>query len=303
MDENWAAEANKPSQTSGRHRGRWLLTLFLVLLFVGLGVYTFAGADLAERAAGLLAANNPAVAVRDAIATLVPTPKPGTLLAAAGVVPTTTPTPAAAQVLVVANTDGDGVALRKAPGSTERLSAWPEGAKLTVVGADQQAAGITWRHVRDASGNVGWVPAQYAAPVSGGGAPVPAPTGTPAGRAALQTANRTLLIGEVQFVMQVGSSKPEQGGEFAVVSVTLRNVGEQRVLYAPADFWLQNSQGNITNAKVVTGITNPLELGQLAPNGWVSGRLVFEVPKGDRDLVLIWSPCPESCQERQIELP
>jgi micrococcal nuclease len=101
--------------------------------------------------------------------------------------PTPTPEPTVpevpAEALQVANTDGQGVYLRAEPRlDAERVRAWPEGARLDVVGPDASVDGATWRKVMDPVGNVGWVPAQYVAPLvvptrtPGPAGPTPTPT-------------------------------------------------------------------------------------------------------------------------------
>lgn len=82
--------------------------------------------------------------------------------------PTAAPPTATPSAYLVANTGGDGVYLRRAPGSDERIKAWPDRTRLTVAGADRQVGGKTWRNVKDPDGNVGWVLADYLEPVAGG---------------------------------------------------------------------------------------------------------------------------------------
>lgn len=78
--------------------------------------------------------------------------------------PTSTATPTAPVFVVVANTGGDGVYLRRTPAMGDRIIAWPEGTVLEVVGPDTVSEGRTWKHVKDPKGNVGYVPLQYTKP-------------------------------------------------------------------------------------------------------------------------------------------
>lgn len=68
---------------------------------------------------------------------------------------------AATTTVIVGNTGGDGVYLRRSPAVADKVRAWPDGTVLLVVGPDRQAEGRVWKNVRDPSGTVGWVPAQY----------------------------------------------------------------------------------------------------------------------------------------------
>jgi hypothetical protein len=74
---------------------------------------------------------------------------------------TATAPPAAAPVFVVANTGGDGVYLRRTPNLDDRDTAYPDGTRLTAIGADVTAGGQVWHHVRTPDGKAGWVPAKY----------------------------------------------------------------------------------------------------------------------------------------------
>ncbi|MBI4320348.1 MAG: hypothetical protein HY675_17805 [Chloroflexi bacterium] len=64
-------------------------------------------------------------------------------------------------VVRVANTDGDGVYLRRTPRLGDRIVAWPDNTQLEVVGDDVEAEGLVWRNVKDPRGNVGFVPDKY----------------------------------------------------------------------------------------------------------------------------------------------
>ena len=62
----------------------------------------------------------------------------------------------------VTGTGGEGVTLRDAPTTTgKRLGVVAEGARLSVIGDDVQGAGHTWKNVKTAAGQSGWVAADY----------------------------------------------------------------------------------------------------------------------------------------------
>ena len=71
--------------------------------------------------------------------------------------------------MVVANTDGQGVYLRRQPVWSSKWVAWNEGAKLHVLAVGvsgtgaPSAGGAGWLQVRDPEGRVGYVPEQYVA--------------------------------------------------------------------------------------------------------------------------------------------
>jgi len=76
--------------------------------------------------------------------------------------PTPQPTPTHTRsTAVVGNTGGDGVYIRRTPAMADKIKAWPDGTRMTVLGEDRQAEGRAWCNVEDPDGTVGWVPAEY----------------------------------------------------------------------------------------------------------------------------------------------
>ena len=62
-------------------------------------------------------------------------------------------------------TDGAGANLRAAPSvSAARIATAPEGAVLLALEGPRESEGRTWRRVRDAANNEGWVAADFLAP-------------------------------------------------------------------------------------------------------------------------------------------
>lgn len=92
----------------------------------------------------------------------------------ASATPVAQPTATAPTAYTVANTDGDGVFIRRTVETGDRIRAWPDGTVMSVVGEDRQFEGQTWKNVRDPDGNVGWVPAEFllTAPVATNGLPI-----------------------------------------------------------------------------------------------------------------------------------
>ena len=105
---------------------------------------------------GMAPAGTPTVAAARQIADPVVAP-PG---ATAGA-----PPPAGETIwLVVRNTGGIGVYLRRSPQLADRWYAVPEGTRMQVVGDDVEADGHRWKYVRAPGGQVGWVPEAYVVP-------------------------------------------------------------------------------------------------------------------------------------------
>ncbi len=74
---------------------------------------------------------------------------------------TATSSPTAAPAAVsICNTGGIGAFIRKEP-KGPGIIAWPDGARLAIVGPDRNVDGEVWRNLRDDQGNIGWTKADY----------------------------------------------------------------------------------------------------------------------------------------------
>lgn len=82
--------------------------------------------------------------------------------------------------------------------------------------------------------------------------------------------------------------KPQKDGdEFVIVSVTIKNTGNDKVAYNPMYFKMKNSQGQITDEAFTTvNQSTLLQSGDLSAGGNVSGDIDFEESKGDSGLIL-----------------
>ncbi len=119
--------------------------------------------QLTSTRASISAAATPTNALRTATPTKLPSTPSATEAPLTGT-PTVTevpPTEPADVIYLVANTDGDGVNIRRATDDTESIKVWPDGTEMVVVGPDVTARGRLWKNVRDPDGNVGFVAAEY----------------------------------------------------------------------------------------------------------------------------------------------
>lgn len=84
---------------------------------------------------------------------------------------------------------------------------------------------------------------------------------------------------------------PNSGNEFVKVQVTIENNSDSEASYNTFDWKIQDSNGVIKDvAGVAFSVDGALSSGTLAKGGKVSGFLVFEVPSGDENLTLQYSP-------------
>jgi hypothetical protein len=93
-----------------------------------------------------------------------PTPRP------TPVPPRPTPVPLP-RIVAVANTDGEGVYVRRTPGWSDRIKAYPDGTNLELLGPETEAENAIWLRVRAPDGLAGWVPKQYTSVVGVAAAP------------------------------------------------------------------------------------------------------------------------------------
>lgn len=97
--------------------------------------------------------------------------------------------------------------------------------------------------------------------------------------------------------------KPKSGKEFVIVYLTIENKGNSNLSYNPFYFKIQNSQGQQESMTFTTvDQDTSLQSGELIPGGKVSGTIVFEQPKGDSGLILIYNDSIWSSKELKIKL-
>lgn len=114
---------------------------------------------------------------------------------------------------------------------------------------------------------------------------------------------RVLEVTGVEYSNGSDFDKPKDGMEYVIVSVLIENNSDKELSYNPYDFKMQNSQGQI-ESKTFTIIDKETSLssGKLAPGGNVSGTVVWEQPKDDDGLKLIFEPSFWSGKRVTVEL-
>ncbi len=85
-----------------------------------------------------------------------PTPKPTPSPS-----PVRTPTTETSKMMVVGNTDGQGVYLRQTPRMEDKLQAWRDGTRMEVIGGPVEGDGRKWMRVRAPNGTEGYIPVEY----------------------------------------------------------------------------------------------------------------------------------------------
>ncbi len=142
-----------------------VFTFFLMLVVTTAGTLAgyrvITGKDLVNPADfGLVrpatSAAPPTVAVQASTATPLPRPTPEPTA-----VPTATAAPVTPQLMIVGNTDGQGVYLRRTPSLDDKLKAWRDGSRMEVMGKNVEGDGHKWMKVRAPDGTEGFIPEEY----------------------------------------------------------------------------------------------------------------------------------------------
>ena len=82
---------------------------------------------------------------------------------------------------------------------------------------------------------------------------------------------------------------PAKGKEYVIVTIQIENKSDEKISYNTYDWKMRNSQGQEEDGAFTT-IDNDTNLGSgdLTPNGKKEGTLVFEEPKNDKSLKLLY---------------
>ena len=114
--------------------------------------------NLAEFGVGSEANISSLVAGTPTAPTTAPRPSPTPQPTAA---PTPTRMPDKTQIMVVGNTDGQGVYVRRTPRMEDKLQAFRDGTRMEVLGDSVDGEGKKWSRVRTPDGAEGYIPEQF----------------------------------------------------------------------------------------------------------------------------------------------
>lgn len=160
--------------------------------------------------------------------------------------PTSAPGP---KIVVVGNTGGDGVGVRREPKEGNRIAALIDGTRLTQLGQEFNADGASWTQVKLGDGREGYVPSRYLLPG-------PADEGGGASGAS--------VVPELELLASIG--RYERG--MLLLEGHVRNLGgEARGQVQVVVEWLDAEQ------RLVTAQTGPLEFDPLPAGGEAPFRI------------------------------
>jgi hypothetical protein len=100
--------------------------------------------------------------------------------------------------------------------------------------------------------------------------------------------DREFIVNSVRRSGAFDYNTPKAGKEYVIVNVTIRNLGKDEIDYNPYDFKVQDANG-AQESETFAILDDSLNSGTLAAGGKVTGSIPFEVPIGDKAL-LIFKP-------------
>ena len=96
---------------------------------------------------------------------------------------------------------------------------------------------------------------------------------------------------------------PKTGNEFVKVTINIKNISNNEISVGAFEFELQNSKGSIENIVSPTySLEDVFDNAKLVPGGERSGSMIFEAPKDDTGLKLVYKPSFLSSKELKINL-
>lgn len=100
-----------------------------------------------------------------------------------------------------------------------------------------------------------------------------------------------LIVNEMKKNDGEEYSEPDNGMEFIIVNITLKNDGINNINYASYNFKLQNSRGQVLDNDYYTlSNYNAIGEGELIPDGCINGDILFQAPVNDKELILAYEP-------------
>lgn len=103
---------------------------------------------------------------------------------------------------------------------------------------------------------------------------------------------KEVTVTKVERNYNTGNSyiEPSEGKEFVKVTVSIKNVSDSNIEVSPFDFKIQSSDGALKEITFSTySLEDEFESAELIPGGIRIGALLFEVPKNDANLKLVYN--------------
>ncbi|MFN8522512.1 MAG: SH3 domain-containing protein [Chloroflexota bacterium] len=250
--------------------------LTAILVFIILWVANAGSRSAAATATPARAAATPAIpSAAEILATPAPAPVT-TILPVGPASPGSTGIGGLSDRLQIANTDGQGVNLRREPSTTaERIKVVPERDLVDVIGPDREVDGRRWKNVRTLDGDTGWIPAAFLVAEGASQAPSLTIAAPGSGSAADATSTRAPAATAGPST-RTGSAGKGQVGNTGGQGVNIRSeAGGGRVLKTLAEGTAIDTLGP---EMVVNGVVWRQVRDAAGVSGWMVGNAV--VPAG-----------------------
>ena len=99
----------------------------------------------------------------------------------------------------------------------------------------------------------------------------------------------TITVTKVEKSAGSDFDTPKEGMEYVIVYLKIQNTGEKNISYNPFDYKSMNSKKQIVDISFsIIDSDTALSSGELASGGEVEGTLIFEHPKDDANLTLLY---------------
>jgi len=104
--------------------------------------------------------------------------------------------------------------------------------------------------------------------------------------------DRTFTVNDIQrgYVFPSNIPKPGPGNEFILVNVTITNTTSQPIQANSYNFESEDSSGVRVRAHATNTPPDAIFLNSIAPNGELTGNLVFEVQQSDPTIKIVYQP-------------
>ncbi|MBQ2671322.1 MAG: DUF4352 domain-containing protein [Clostridia bacterium] len=102
---------------------------------------------------------------------------------------------------------------------------------------------------------------------------------------------KEISITNIQRNYNVGEyKKAKSEKEFIKITIKIKNQSDSDISVDNYNFYVQDSNGVLNDYSIWSHDDDGLESKTLVPGGEISGSLLFEIPKGDKNLKLIYKP-------------
>lgn len=86
----------------------------------------------------------------------------------------------------------------------------------------------------------------------------------------------SMVIDKIEISNGTKTDRPDEGTEYLIVTVTIKNGNKSKIHYDDNDFQIQDSSGGINNSVITTmNAYQTFKSGTLPPNGDVTGTMTF----------------------------